>query len=53
MDAALPPMNPEVARLRRKAAQRKYVKRLRYVRLLWGIAGMLLFTGGHTHGVYG
>jgi|GEM_PF-2252348 len=42
MDAVLPPMNPEVARLRRKAAQRKYVKRLRYVRLLWGIAGVLL-----------
>lgn len=44
MDAALPPMNPEVARLRRKAAQRKYVKRLRYVRLLWSIAGMLLLA---------
>lgn len=44
MDAALPPMNPEVARLRRKAAQRKYVKRLRYVRLLWGIAGVLLLA---------
>ena len=42
MDAVLPPMNPEVARLRRKAAQRKYVKRLRYVRFLWGIAGVLL-----------
>jgi hypothetical protein len=44
MDATLPPMNPEVARLRRKAAQRKYVKRLRYVRLLWGIAGVLLLA---------
>jgi len=44
MDATLPPMNPEVARLRRKAAQRKYIKRLRYVRLLWGIAGVLLLA---------
>ena len=42
MDVALPPMNPEVARLRRKAAQRKFVRRLRYVRFLWGIAGVLL-----------
>ena len=35
-------MNPEVARLRRQSAQRKYVKRLRYVRVLWAIAGLLL-----------
>lgn len=39
----LPPMNPEVARLRRQAAQRKYLKGLRYVRVLWAIAAVLLF----------
>lgn len=42
MDMPLPPMNPEVAHLRRKSAQRKYVRRLRYVRILWAIAGVLL-----------
>ena len=42
MDMPLPPMNPEVARLRRQSAHRKYVKRLRYVRVLWAIAGVLL-----------
>jgi len=37
-------MNPEVARLRRQSAHRKYVKRLRYVRVLWGFAGILLLA---------
>lgn len=35
-------MNPEVARLRRLSAQRKSRKQLRYVRALWGMAGVLL-----------
>jgi len=42
MYTPMPPMNPEVARLRRQAAQRKYMKGLRYVRCLWGVAGLLL-----------
>ncbi|HEX2948958.1 MAG TPA: FtsQ-type POTRA domain-containing protein [Armatimonadota bacterium] len=42
MDTPLPPMNPEVARLRRQSAQRKFRKRLRHVRLLWTIAFVLL-----------
>ncbi|MHB9024366.1 MAG: cell division protein FtsQ/DivIB [Armatimonadota bacterium] len=42
MDRHLPSINPEVLRLRRQSAQRKYRKRLRYVRLLWTIAGLLL-----------
>lgn len=37
-------MNPEVARLRRQSAQRKYRKRLRAVRLLWSVAGVLLLV---------
>jgi cell division septal protein FtsQ len=43
IDTPMPPMNPEVARLRRLSAQRKLKKRLRQVRLLWSIAGVLLF----------
>jgi cell division septal protein FtsQ len=39
-----PPMNPEVARLRRKAAERKYRQRVRIVRLLWATAGLLLLV---------
>jgi cell division septal protein FtsQ len=35
-------MNPEVARLRRQSAQRKYRKHMRYVRLLWSVVGVLL-----------
>ncbi|MHB9133784.1 MAG: cell division protein FtsQ/DivIB [Armatimonadota bacterium] len=42
MDTWLPPMNPEVARLRRQSAQRKYRKRLRNVRALWTLAFILL-----------
>lgn len=41
METTLPPMNPEVARLRRQSAQRKLRKRLRQVRLLWTIATAL------------
>ncbi|HEY3377961.1 MAG TPA: FtsQ-type POTRA domain-containing protein [Armatimonadota bacterium] len=42
METYLPTMNPEVARLRRLAAQRKLRKRLRQVRLLWAIIGALV-----------
>ncbi len=42
MDTALPTINPEVARLRHQAAQRKLRKQRRLVRLLWTIAGVLL-----------
>lgn len=37
-------MNPEVARLRRKSAQRKQRKRIRLVRLHWVLAGALLLA---------
>ncbi|HEY3375855.1 MAG TPA: FtsQ-type POTRA domain-containing protein, partial [Armatimonadota bacterium] len=37
-------MNPEVLRLRRQSAQRKFRKRLRQVRLLWTVAGLLLIA---------
>lgn len=35
-------MNPQVAHVRRKAANRRYRKRLRIVRLLWAVSGLLL-----------
>lgn len=35
-------MNPRVAHLRRQSAQRKYIKRLRYVRVLWVAVWLLL-----------
>lgn len=42
MDMQSPPINhPEVARLRRQSAQRKYKRRLRKARLLWVVAGVL------------
>lgn len=42
MNTMLPPMNPEVARIRRQGMQRRYKKALRFVRLLWLLAGVLL-----------
>jgi len=42
MDTQFPPINhPEVARLRRQSAQRKYRKQLRKMRLLWSCSGVL------------
>ena len=40
----MPPLNPEVARIRRKSALRKYQKRLRKVKLLWAGAAILLLV---------
>lgn len=44
METTLPPMNPEVARLRRQSAQRKLRKRLRHARLLWLVAALCLLV---------
>ena len=44
MSTSIPAWNPEaeVARLRRQSAQRKYIKRMRLVRLLWALAMVTL-----------
>jgi hypothetical protein len=42
METLLPPMNPAVAHLRRQSAHRKYTQRMRYVRLLWLVAFVVL-----------
>ncbi len=44
MDTPLPPMNPEVANVRRRAYDRKYRKSLRAARLLWGLVVLLLLA---------
>jgi hypothetical protein len=42
METPLPPMNPQVAHVRRKAANRRYRQRLRMVRLRWAVSGLLV-----------
>jgi cell division septal protein FtsQ len=51
MDTPLPPMNPEVAHVRRRAYDRKYRKHLRFARLLWGVVVLLLLTVAIEAGV--
>lgn len=43
MDYVLPPMNPELARVRRVRMRQRHVRAVRFVRFLWGIA-VLLFA---------